>query len=58
MSQFVKELKNMWLTNTEIKDYLSWIDAGIMIANNQNVNKMNKQDHRAWESSSDALKKY
>ncbi len=58
MTQFVKELKDKWMTNAEIKDYLSWLDAGIAIANANKVKKMGAQDHCAWLSSSTILKNY
>lgn len=58
MAQFVKELKNMGMSNTEIKYYLSGIDAGILIANKKQVKKMNAQDRKAWYTSSTILKEY
>lgn len=58
MAQFVKELKDMWMTNTEITYYLGWIDAGITIANNKKVKKMNAQDRKARSTSSTILKSY
>lgn len=58
MTQFVKQLKDKWMTNAEIRDYLSGIDAGIAIANTRKVKKMNKQDSRARSPSSTILRNY
>jgi len=55
MNQFIKELQEMWLTDSEIKNYLSWIDAWIRIVREKKIKKINAQDKNARKTSSELL---